>query len=81
MNRITSGIPIGDGETRYRTRLTGDPAPFEEVDPRTGLFTFLRSVVDMPDLVSCGLNTPQKMTIYHNGAAWVIDAEAIAKDF
>ncbi len=76
MRRTVSEARVGERLVRYRTRLEDDPSPQNSWEARQRLFTLLQTIYQTPDLINCGLSTPQKMSWYHSGTSWVIEAEA-----
>lgn len=76
MRRTVSEAEVGDKLVRYRTRIEDDPSPQGSLEARNRLMNLFQTILYSPDLINCGLNAPQKMSIYHGGEFWVIEAEA-----
>lgn len=76
MRRTISEAKVGDRQVRYRTRIEDDPSSANSWEARRRLLDLLSTVLQSPDLMNCGLNAPQKLSIYHSGQSWVLEAEA-----
>jgi hypothetical protein len=79
MQRFPSEARIGDAQVRYRTRLEDDPSVIGSWEARNRLLSLFQTILHSPDLINCGLNFPHRISINHNGTAWVIEAEAISE--
>lgn len=77
MKRVTADVTVGEGKKKSRVRLTSVPCAPGTVEARVEQYRLLRNVADLPDLTHCGLEPFEKLTMYHDGQAWVIEAEAV----
>jgi hypothetical protein len=76
MRRTVSEARVGDNQVRYRTRIEDDGSQQNSWEARRKLLDLLGTILQSPDLMNCGFNTPQKLSIYHSGTGWVLEAEA-----
>lgn len=76
MQRSVSEATVADNMVRYRTRIVDDPSPRDSWESRNKLLNLFQTILMTPDLINCGLNPPQKMSWYHSGESWVVEAEA-----
>jgi hypothetical protein len=66
----------GDLSTKYRLKIVDDPSSPGTHEAEQRLISLLRDLADQPTLLMCGPEWPQKVSFYHNGTAWVLEAEA-----
>ena len=76
MRRTVSEARVGDKLVRYRTRIEDDSSQAGSWEARQRFLNLLQTLSQTPDLINCGLNLPQKISISHNGESWVVEAEA-----
>jgi hypothetical protein len=76
MQRTVSEAEVGDRLVRYRTKIIDDPSAPNSWQARLALFNLFQTFLNTPDLINCGLHTPQKMNLVHSGEAWVLELEA-----
>lgn len=79
MRRVVKAVPIGEGKTRWRLRVEDDKSDSENpnyVDAR--LIAFLGTLAGSPSLLHCGPVYFRKASLYHDGKAWVLEAETEA---
>jgi hypothetical protein len=79
MNRKVAETRIGEKLVRYRTRIEDDPST-PGWEQRQALYRLLGTLIQTPDLLNCGLNAPAKLSIYHSGQSWVVEAEATVEE-
>lgn len=77
MKRTVATTQIGTHEERHRVRIEDYPSARDSQESRVRLYALLRELVDVPSLLSCGYSPPQKISFYHSGTAWIIEAEAV----
>lgn len=80
MKRFEKRAVLGLKLFRYVNVLEDDPAPEEGPEARAAQFRFLSQVMQQPDITLCGPVTFQKLKMYHNGSAWVIEMEAVVEE-
>jgi hypothetical protein len=79
MNRKVAETRVGEKLVRYRTRIEDDPSS-TGWEQRQALYRLLGTLTQVPDLLNCGLSAPQKISIYHSGLSWVVEAEATVEE-
>jgi hypothetical protein len=80
VTRKTTNVDIGNGKVRARTRIEGDACEQGTFEARHSQYTLLSAIGATPDLTACALVAFEKLTMYHNGTSWVVEAEAIVDD-
>lgn len=71
--------PLDGGENppkKVTVTYTGEPCPADGMAARAKSFELLRTVVETPGLLDCGLTSFQKLHLEHNGTSWVLVLEA-----
>ena len=76
MQRIVLVRDLGDGLTRFRVRIEGDPCEPNTLMAEQMQNNLLANIAANPHLVACGSGPFQKMQIYHDNAKWILEAEA-----
>jgi len=71
-------VSVGEGKARYTFRVYGDAADPATSNLDVALHKFLAEFVDQPALLRCGPVFAQKIAVTHDGARWVMAAEAVA---
>jgi len=77
MTRKPIRVAIGD-EVRHRVVLTDDPSSGPSIVRRQ--YQFLEELIGpgmAQGFLHCGPVPFQKMVMYHDGAAWIVELEAI----
>lgn len=77
MRRFVSETNIGSNRKRHKTVIhdTVETTPHsQEACIRQNLM--IQALADTPDLLNCGYLRPEKITLYHDGVRWVVEAEA-----
>lgn len=72
-------VPLDGGENppkKVTVTYTGEPCPATGMASRAKSFDLLRSVVETPGLLDCGLSSFQSLRMEHNGTSWVLTLEA-----
>jgi hypothetical protein len=77
---VDKPVQIADKRSRHSFRLYHDPSSVEDATVDRALHALLAEFVNQPALLQCGPGYPQKMAIYHDGARWVVAAEAEAEE-
>lgn len=67
---------IGERAYRHALRIVDDPSERFSLESRTNLLNLLKELSDQPSLLMCGTEFSEKLTITHNGEAWILEAEA-----
>lgn len=76
MRRSISETEVGTHLVRFRTRIEDDPSQPNSWIARNNLMNLFQTILAAPDMMNCGLNPPQKISITHNGSCWVFEAES-----
>jgi hypothetical protein len=79
MNRIVLVRDLGDGLTRTRVRIEGDPCELGTAIADQMQLHLLTNIANNPHLVDCGSGTFQRLQMYHDNHKWVIEVEATRK--
>ena len=80
MNRICSNKRISETQIRYRSHIESDPCAPNSQESRIVQYHLLQSMVNMPDLLTCGPVVFETMRIFHSGTCWIADLEAIVEE-
>lgn len=81
MQRTVTPIDIGDHNNkrkRFMLLIVDDPSGPARTDIIRRRDVFLASLVDNPTLLQAGPAFVEKLTIFHNGKSWMLQAEAEA---
>lgn len=79
MNKVVDKpVQIGEKRTRYSFRLYYDDSSIEAGNKDQSLVKLFQEFTDQPALLRCGPVLPEKLAIYHDGARWIVAAEAEA---
>ena len=76
MKKTTNSVRIGDTGHRVTTRIEDEPSDPSEPTFRYRQYWFFRELAENQALLDCGYEKYQRLTIYHNGSAWVAESEA-----
>lgn len=76
MKKSISKVRIGDNLYRYKVKLEDSFSEYGTPSYRARQRAFLREIIDNEGLLSCGTSDFQKMSMFHDGKSWVIEAEA-----
>lgn len=77
MNRRTNNVNIGEGKVRATVRLEGEECSQDTFEARFYQAQMLKVIHDSPALLECAMAPFQTLRMFHDGAKWVIEAEAI----
>lgn len=83
MKKTTAKTRFGDKQVKHRTTLVddvGEDYPAGSLLCRVRQNSFLREVVQNPDVLNCGPMPFSKLVMKHNGTRWQIDAESDAEE-
>lgn len=80
MKRVTSSVPLGTTQKRYKVRMESDECTVGTIESRLIQFDLLERVASQPDLSACGGVDFQTMKMSHNGHAWICEFEAIVNE-
>lgn len=76
MRKSISQVRIGDNLLRFKIRIEDSVSEFGTLACRARQRAFLRELVDNEGILACGTSDFQKMHMFHDGKAWVVEAEA-----
>jgi hypothetical protein len=79
MQRIVTSRDMGDGITRTRVRIEGDPCEPDTLLADQMRQHLLANVAENPQLVACGSGAFQTFKMFHDNTKWIIEAEATRK--
>jgi len=79
MQRIVLVRDLGEGLTRTRVRIEGDPCEPDSALAEQMQHNLLTNIANNPQLLACGSAMFQRMQMYHDNAKWVIEVEATRK--
>jgi len=77
MKKTISNVKIDNDKVRSRVRIEDDECLATSPLFRMGAYRLLQTIVDKPELTFCLLSPFERLSVYHNGKSWVVDAEAI----
>lgn len=77
MNRSVKQIRLTDGENRYVTRIEDEPSMALTIASKGRQIAMLQAIGNTPGLIDCGTMPFQTMKMWHDGAKWVIELEAV----
>lgn len=77
MKKSISSVRIGEDKIRARVRIEDDECLDTSPLYRMAAYKLLQVLASQPDLSACLMSPFERLTVYHNGRAWVADAEAI----
>lgn len=82
MNRIIAKPQkIGEDRVRYRTRLEDSVEVTEgSMEWIARQRAMLEAILHSPELTYCGMSRWHRMTMFHDGNRWVVEAEAILNE-
>jgi len=72
-----SSTRIAEGSVRHCLRIESDPCAKGTQQSTVVLLGLLQNFAQVPDLLSCGLTTPETIRIWQTGNGWVVEAEVI----
>lgn len=77
MNRIISQVPL-EGDVRHCVRIESDGCDEgpQSLRGRIEAFHLLRTLADVPDLLLCGTQSFERLTMRHDGQRWIVEAES-----
>jgi hypothetical protein len=75
-SRTTHSTKVSETTVKYRLRIEDIPSAVDSQEAHGRMTTLLRAVVDQPALLMCGPAPPSSLRVYHNGFAWILEAEA-----
>lgn len=78
LSRHLKKIDQGD-KTLYRVVLESDECYLNTPECRFIQFELLRYIAEDPATTACGFNDFRKLTMWHDGTKWIVEAEAIVK--
>lgn len=82
MKKTSTRVPISAQCVRYRTTLETEPCSPGTQQAIIEQYRLLETIVERPDIITCGPSHFQTLTVFHNGVAWIAEAEAtIEKEF
>jgi hypothetical protein len=79
-NRTLREAPLDGGDNppkKVTVTYTSDNCPEKGQLSASVRLNLLRTVVETPGLLDCGLELFQSLTMRHNGVAWVLTLEAV----
>lgn len=76
MKKTVSKVRIGDTLFRYKIKIEDSFSEYGTVHYKARQKAFLRELIDNEGLLTCGVSDFQKMTMFHDGKSWVVEAEA-----
>lgn len=82
MRRSVTSVDIGDHLTkqkRHRVVIEDGPSGPDKPSMQARQLRFMQELLDQPSLMYCGLAMPEKFMVYHSGACWVFQAEAVVE--
>ena len=59
---------------------TSDPCRIGAPESKIRQYQLLQAIAEMPDLTTCATESFQTLHVYHDGTAWVAEAEAVVSD-
>jgi len=77
MQRIVTNTDLGEGRTRWRTRIESDDC-LDNAKESYKLM-LLQNFADNPTLLTCGAIPFQTLKMAHDGVRWIIEAEAVSE--
>jgi len=80
LRRTISKARVNESEVRYKVRLEDDVCTPDSQESRFHQLRLLRTLVETPDLLTCGPGPFKKLTIQHDGEKWVCDVEALVEE-
>lgn len=75
MKRTLSSVNLGS-KTRHKVRIESDQCREPPSLTRLIQNQMIEHLANVPDLLVCGPEPFQKLSMYHDGDKWVIEAEA-----
>lgn len=72
MTRTVSSVPL-EGSVRHHVKIEGDPCM---AMARLGAYEMLQHLATVPDLLMCGDQPFERLTMHFNGTCWIVEAEA-----
>lgn len=80
MNLVRKSVRISPTHVRYFVRLEGEDTAMGSFECWHDQAQMLKAIVDTPDLLFCGPSRPTSIKMYHSGAKWIIEAEALVEE-
>jgi len=79
---VSIGLPtdVKSNRIRYSTRLEGEDTHMGSAECWADQIFIIKTINDSPELLFCGPSRPHFIKIYHTGARWVVEAEAIIEE-
>lgn len=77
--RVYTETPLDGGDNppkKVTVTYIGPPCDMLGGDSRVKQYDLLRTVVETPGLLDCGLTSFQTLRMEHNGSSWVLTLEA-----
>jgi hypothetical protein len=78
MRTSITRVNVDETHTRYRKVIEGNPCAQGSLESRQQQLFLLQSLSGQPELLNCGMDPFQKLTMYHNGDRWLVELEAVA---
>jgi hypothetical protein len=76
VNRRSVTQDLGAGRQRTRVIITSTPCADAGPQAEQMKSWMLMTVASSPDITACGFQSFQKLKMFHDGTAWVIEVEA-----
>jgi hypothetical protein len=76
IHRQVRRVEIAPGMVRYRVLITGEDCPINTNEAKIHQTLFLDWLMDNKEMLNCGYQPFQKMSIRHNGTSWQAELEA-----
>ena len=77
MDRTIARIKLDQQKVRIRVTISGDPCEPKSPEGVVHQYMLLHHLVDSPHLMKCDFVPFEKLTVLHNGRAWVAELEAV----
>lgn len=80
MQRLFKRVAIGQTQARYMVTYTSNQVQENSIEARFEQDRMLKTLANQPELWNCGPVPYQKLRMYFNGGAWVMELEAVVDE-
>lgn len=77
MKKSLFKTPLDQNRFKYRIVYESDDAALGTSSYKNEQFGLLSSIVNNPGMLDCGHDPFEKLRMYHDGAKWIIEMEAV----